>query len=80
MKLFELNKLGKDWIWKAKSKEEATKMFIKEVGSFETEEEYEHYCATCAINPEIVWEEVEDPDGCTQCGGTGCNYCLMCER
>lgn len=73
MKHYELNGLGKRWIWRASSEEEATKMYIKEFWGFEKVEDYENHFINKDIDPEIRWEEVDIEEGCP-CG----YFCKIC--
>lgn len=59
MKKFELNGLGKGWVWEANNEKEATSMYIYEVCGSNSLKEYISYCHDVHVDPAIIWREVE---------------------
>lgn len=62
MARYELNDLGKDWVFTGDSEEEVTKRYIKSVCGARSIKAYEKYCKKVDCDPSLNWYEV--PPGC----------------
>ncbi len=62
MKKYELNGLGRDWVYPAGNEEQATAIYIMEVCLAKNLEEYENYCKEVCVNPVLDWKEWKGVD------------------
>ena len=62
MKKFELNGLGKEWIFLGESEEDCTRQLIESVVGANNVEEYQRYCKDVGVSEEINWKQLEIED------------------
>lgn len=57
MKTYVLNSFGSDWTYQAKSKAEATREFLDQMG-LDTMKDYAHYCKVCGVPSKLDFKEI----------------------
>jgi hypothetical protein len=62
MNKYELNNLGKDWVFEADSEQEATSKYITQVCGAKNLEDYEKYCEEVNVNSKIEWALYEEEE------------------